>query len=152
MITSDIFIRCIITGAPMTKKHKEPNFPSCSESGPCPPAWAHWCVGCWGGHQRWGTSPRTSCGGFQSCPRWGTENPAVVLVPLWTPAQSSLYTSPCATCQRMRQRYPGNLEEALVGWKMPWKKQHLRQLQRISQGMLKGSSSCRGCRGTAVRK
>lgn len=128
MITLDIFIRCIITRATMTKKHKEPNFPSLLESGPCLPTW---------GHGVWGAGVGTREGG-------SLQEPAVVgpSLPLgreqkiqhqlfWCHpeplGQSGLYTSPCATCQRMMQRYPGSLGEALVGWKMPWEKQHLRQ-------------------------
>lgn len=45
MITSDIFIRCVITRAPTTKKHKEPNFPGWQRA---VPAYQPGATGVWG--------------------------------------------------------------------------------------------------------
>lgn len=129
MITSDIFIRCLITGVTVTKKHKEPNFPACWGVGlTCQP----------GVTDVWGAGVGTRDGG-------PLQEPAVVgpnLLPGGEqkiqhqlsrchpepPGQSGLYISLCATCQRMMQRQPGCPGEALVGWKMPREKQHLGEL------------------------
>lgn len=133
MITSDIFIRCVITRAPTTKKHKEPNFPGWQRAVPAhqPGATGVWGagVGTRGGGPLQNpavTGPSLPPGGEQKTQQLSwchPEPPAPSLL-----AQNSLYTTLCATCQRMMQRDPLSLEEALVGWKIPWKKQHLRQL------------------------
>ena len=117
MITSHIFIRCIIARASITKKHKEPNFLGCWRAGPPrrPGAAGVWGAGvcCW----RWGSSPGpsrdaspavesttpSSCPGARLQPqrqrcrqRWEAKK-----TPLASPRRR-LHTA----CQRMMQRDP----------------------------------------------
>lgn len=79
MITSHFFIRCIITRASITKKHKETNFLGCytavSSRSPGAAGVEGALVGAGGGESLWNPTV------ILPPPRWGVVNTAAVLMP-----------------------------------------------------------------------